>query len=131
MSDDYDVAYLLRVPISNNVRRDIGTTPLVDNSLPYDGYKNPETGGQDSNIDLNDDDMSRLQEIAPADYMDHRRSSFIGTPQEESYGVRYDMNPQSNRLQELDYFEQLDLAPAPRYPDRYGWEQFHTGVYYN
>ena len=64
MSDDYDVFYLLRVPIANNVRRDIGTTPLIQDTIS-DGYRNPETGGQDSNIDLDDDDMSRLQELKP------------------------------------------------------------------
>lgn len=30
----------------------------------------------------------------------------------------------SHRLREQDYFEQLDLAPESRYPDRYGWDQF-------
>jgi hypothetical protein len=30
----------------------------------------------------------------------------------------------SNRLREQDYFEQLDLAPESRHPDRYGWDQY-------
>lgn len=126
MSDAHDAFYLLRVPISNNVRRDIGSTPLVvndDTSLPYDGYRNPETGGQDSNIDLDDDDMSRLQDLKPLsvdfDYDQDRES------------IRYNMHPEDNRLQELDYYEQLDLAPQSRHPDRYGWEQYHRGTYYN
>ena len=122
MSDDYDVFYLLRVPIANNVRRDIGTTPLIQDTIS-DGYRNPETGGQDSNIDLDDDDMSRLQELKPlTDEFDF---------EQEREDIRYNMHDDNHMLREMDYYEQLDLAPEPRYPDRYGWEQFHTGVYYN
>jgi hypothetical protein len=29
-----------------------------------------------------------------------------------------------DELRERDYFEQLDLAPDSREPDRYGWDQY-------
>lgn len=29
-----------------------------------------------------------------------------------------------NELRERDYFEEIDLAPESRYPDRYGWDQY-------
>lgn len=36
----------------------------------------------------------------------------------------------ANRERERDYYEQLELSPESRTPDRYGWEQFDRGYYY-
>ena len=42
---------------------------------------------------------------------------------EQSQQLNYE-DDSSHRLREQDYFEQLDLAPESRYPDRYGWDQY-------
>lgn len=81
-------------------------------TLPFDGYANPETGMQDSNIDLNDDDMSRLQEIAPSDYMDYRR------PIEDLYDRdlnRPNYYPPIERDRDNPYDD-------PGYIDEYAWQ---------
>ena len=49
---------------------------FIDYSKPKRiNYSKPKRIDSDyeSNIDMNDDDMSRLQDIAPDNYMDHRR----------------------------------------------------------
>lgn len=35
-----------------------------------------------------------------------------------------------HRLREQDYYEQLELAPESRYPDRYGWDQYDRAYNY-
>jgi hypothetical protein len=91
----------------------------------YNGYRN-RFGGQDSNLDLNDDDMSRLQEIAPDWTYEYRR------PVREDTRERGD-RPQfeydrAGELMERDYFEGLERSrDDPRYPDRYGWDQYAGG----
>ena len=101
---------------------DIGSRPIIS-QVPYDGYRNPLTGGQDSNIDLDDDDMSRLQDIAPDDYQDSEliRSRVI----EHELPDRDFQFPEHDReTRELDYFTELDMAYDSRHPDRYGWDQY-------
>jgi len=93
----------------------------------YDGYRNPQ-GGQDSNIDLDDDDMSRLQDIAPADYMDYRRPERDDDRERDRDQFEYD---RSGDLQEQDYFEGLERSRNDsRYADRYTWDQYDGGYSY-
>lgn len=84
----------------------------VETVLPFDGYANPETGTQDSNIDLDDDDMSRLQEIAPSDYMDYRR------PIEDEYD-RDENRPNYYPPMERDRENPYD---DPGYMHDYSWQ---------
>lgn len=92
----------------------------------YDGYRNPQ-GGQDSNIDLDDDDMSRLQEIAPDWTYEYRR------PVREDARYReftYELD-RAGELMERDYYEQLEQSrDDPYYPDRYSWDQYAGGDFY-
>ncbi len=50
--------------------------------------------------------------------------------QEDERVFQFEDRDESNRQRERDYFEELALAPESRYPDRYGWEQYHRGYYY-
>ena len=87
----------------------------------YDGYRN-RFGGQDSNVDLNDDDMSRLQEIAADWTYEYRRPVREDTRERDDYQFEYD---RAGEQRERDYFEHLEQArDDPRYPDRYGWDQY-------
>jgi len=82
---------------------------------------------QDSNVDLDDDDMSRLQEIAPADYMDYRRPEREDTNERE---FTYELD-RAGELMERDYYEQLEQSrDDPYYPDRYSWDQYAGGDFY-
>ena len=73
----FNYVYLLRIRnrLEDNVRKSFGSKTDVLQELE------PQAASDDfeSNVDLFDDDMSRLQEIAPDDYMDHRRD----LPQQE------------------------------------------------
>jgi len=91
----------------------------------YDGYRN-RYGGQDSNVDLNDDDMSRLQEIAPDWTYEYRRPVHEDT-REREFEFEYD---RSGEQMERDYYEELELALDSREPDRYSWDQYDRGYYY-
>ena len=81
---------------------------------------------QDSNIDMYDDDMSRLQEIAPDDYMNYRRPV---RDDDRERDFTYELD-RAGELMERDYYEELGLSPMSRDPDRYGWEQYDRGYYY-
>jgi hypothetical protein len=80
------------------------------NRLPYGGYRNP-LGGQDSNIDLNDDDMSRL-----------------ATGQ---YSIRYSLQVDNRerfdtREYERNYPSRYDEPPTERDPE-YPFQDFNYG----
>lgn len=43
---------------------------------------------------------------------------------QEDNREREDERDRSDELRERDYYEQLELMPDSRYPDRYGWDQY-------
>lgn len=103
-------------PLSFNVRR-TSSKIFAPLDLSAGGYRNDE-GGQDSNIDEADDDMSRLQET------------------EATYETR-DETEESDRqrpAQERDYYQEdydrymeereRERHNEPQYADRYGWDQY-------
>ena len=73
-------------------------------------------------LDPNDDDMSRLQEIAPDDYMDYRR------PERDTQEGNRSRPPMDPNYREIDYYQNLreeqQYDPGIVWPDRYGWERY-------
>lgn len=100
-------------PLEFNIRR---TSSLFVNriDLTSGGYRNDQ-GGQDSNIDLDDDDMSRLQETE-ATYADRG---------DEEYDRAF---PQAERNYQQEDYERYMEEERPyqefQWPDRYGWDQY-------
>jgi hypothetical protein len=102
-------------PLGFNVRR-TSSKLFAPLDLSAGGYRNQQ-GGQDSNIDEGDDDMSRLQET-DATYADRG--------EEESDRER--------PAQERDYYQEdyeryyeereRERDREPQYADRYGWDQY-------
>ena len=103
----------------------------LEDNVGLGGWANPrieESAGSNPNetdpfqLDPNDDDMARLQEIAPDDYMDYRRPE-----REPGTMTRTRGFPEPN-YREIDYYQMLREEeasyPGYVYPDRYGWEQY-------
>jgi hypothetical protein len=87
---------------------------------PVELPKEPGAPGASRTLDefLKDNNASSEDEArikAQLDYWDQF--------QPQSQQLNYE-DDSSHRLREQDYFEQLDLAPESRYPDRYGWDQY-------
>ena len=121
----YEILYIEGIPwrLENNVR--LGGWANATASKPDD---NTPTDSAPYQLDPNDDDMSRLQEIAPDDYMDYRR------PERDTQEVvrpRPNMEP---NYREIDYYNELRYSestdPGLVWPERYGWDQFDVGYYY-
>ena len=72
----------------------------------------------ESNIDMNDDDMSRLQDIAPDDFMDYRRD--ISTQERPGFQFPQERDHSSwmNR-----YEQEREVNP----PDEYPFQDFNYG----
>ena len=66
----FNYIYLLRIRnrLEENVRKSFGSKILAATLVPE-----ASSAESESNVDMFDDDMSRLQDIAPDNYMDHRR----------------------------------------------------------
>lgn len=106
----FNYIYLLRIRnrLEENVRKSFGSKTDVLQELEPQAA----SGDFESNVDLFDDDMSRLQEIAPDDYMDHRRD----LPQQERDVFQFEierdasdwMNPYMQ--EERDYREEYAFA---------------------
>ena len=107
--------YLLRIRfrLEMNIRSPTGLTPVAAETQDYQ--------------DPNDDDMSRLQDIAPDWTYDYRRPERDG---EESDRQR---EPLERNWYEDDYYQMLREEreyQEYREPDRYGWEQYSGGYFY-
>ena len=107
--------YLLRIPwrLEMNVRSPRGLTLVTSETQDYQ--------------DPYDDDMSRLQDIAPDWTYDYRR------PERDGEEVDRQREPQERNWYEDDYYlmlqEERDYLEY-REPERYGWDQYSGGYYY-
>jgi len=105
----FRVRYLLGVRnrLEENIRRSFGSTIVARNNTSNAAINIPE-----SNIDMFDDDMGRLQEIAPDDYMSHRRE----LPEQERDPFQFP--------QEIDHTEWLNPYEQDQrdYMEDYAWE---------
>jgi hypothetical protein len=102
--------YLLRIRfrLEQNIRIPRGIARSAAAEVP--DYQDP-----------NDDDMSRLQDIAPSDYMDYRRLERDGQE------IDRQREPQERNWYEDDYYQMLqEEREYQQYqePDRYGWDQY-------
>ena len=99
----YRSEYLLRVPPDKTRILNFGLQALLSSDGVYDptagGFRNEE-GGQDPNLDPNDDDMSRLQETE-ATYEERPDRG-----EEESERKRPD---QERNWAEEDYYANLEI----------------------
>ena len=110
--------YLNHYPLRGNVRR-TSSKIFAPLDLTAGGFRNDQ-GGQDPNLDPNDDDMSKLNKVE--DYYEERQ---------ERDGQEDDrQRPQ----QERDYYQEdyerymeerdRERHDEPQYADRYGWDQY-------
>jgi hypothetical protein len=117
----YDIIYLLGIRPNDNVQRDIGSTPLAIDE-PSDGYRNPETGQQDSNIDDDSGDIGGV--TAP------NISAYLSPPQERDTDIeasQYELHDRAHDLREQDYYERLELT---RDIDR-EWDAYYEGGFHD
>lgn len=105
--------YYNHFPLAFNTRR-TSSKVFAPLDLTAGGFRNAQ-GGQDSNIDENDDDMSRLQETE-ATYAERseQESDRKRPAQERDY---YQEDYYANLEQEYDYGQF-------QYPERYSWDQY-------
>ena len=111
----YRWIYLYRnyFPFSLNTRRTSSKifSPL---DLTAGGFRNKE-GGQDSNIDENDDDMSRLQET---------EATYEDRGDEEYDRTRSDMERDWYQEDFERYHEEERDYQDFQWPEKYGWDQY-------
>jgi hypothetical protein len=91
------------------------------------GLTRSATTGTEDYQDPYDDDMSRLQDIAPDWTYDYRR------PERDGEEVDRQREPQERNYYEDDYYQMLrEEREYQEYqePDRYGWDQYAGGYYY-
>lgn len=100
-------------PLSYNTRR-TSSKVYAPLDLTAGGFRN-ELGGQDSNIDENDDDMSRLQETEAtyADRGDEDNERSAPSAERDWYQEDFERYHEEER----DY---QDF----QWPDKYGWDQY-------
>jgi hypothetical protein len=115
----YRSEYLLRVPPDKTTILSFGKQALVSSDGVSDptagGFRNEE-GGQDPNLDPNDDDMSRLQDY-DYDY-----------PERDADDLERNRPERERNWSEEDYYSNLEYErtqdPGLVWPDRYSWDQF-------
>ena len=112
----FNYVYLLRIRnrLEENVRKSFGSK--TDVLLPSDSRA--DSGDFESNVDLFDDDMGRLQEIAPDDYMNHRRDLPIQEREPFQFDIERDHSSWMNR-----YEQEREQSP----PDEYPFHNFNYG----
>lgn len=112
----FNYAYLLRIRnrLEDNVRVRFGS--LID--VPQVSSPEASFDSIESNVDLFDDDMSRLQDIAPDDYMDYRRE--IPTQERPAFQFPSERDHSSWMNQ---YEQEREQSP----PDEFPFQDFNYG----
>lgn len=111
----FNYVYLLRIRnrLEENVRKSFGSKTDVLQASDSQA----DSGDFESNVDLFDDDMGRLQEIAPDDYMDHRRN----LPDRERDVFQFPI--ERDHSEWLYPYEEREMSP----PDEYPFHNFNYG----
>ena len=111
----FNYVYLLRIRnrLEDNVRKSFGSK--ID--VLQDSDFAAATSDSESNVDMFDDDMSRLQEIAPDDYMDYRRE----LPDRERDVFQFPI--ERDHSEWLYPYEEREMG----LPDEYPFQDFNYG----